>query len=77
MAAVYFWTAGNMYKESREFVHSAEAYEKAAYCYELEGRMEKAADEYLSASEAFSLAGLLEDAKRLTAMAETIRKQVG
>jgi len=58
MAAVYFWLAGNKFQEIEEYELSGRAYEKAAYCYELDGLWDKAANEYISAAKMYELAGL-------------------
>lgn len=69
MAATYFWYAGNEYQKSEEYELSGSAYEKAAYCYELDGRWDKAGEEYLSASKMYGLAGLPVKAKAMKKMA--------
>ena len=65
MAAVYFWYAANKFEKIGEYELSGSAYEKAAYCYELDGRLDKAAEEYLSASKVYDRAGLPIKAKAM------------
>ena len=57
VAALYFWSAGNNFRENKEYELSANAYERAAYCHSSEDHWERAVEDYLSASNMYELAG--------------------
>jgi tetratricopeptide (TPR) repeat protein len=73
MAAAYFWSAGNTFREIKEYELSANAYEKAAYCYESENRWEKAVEEYLSASKMYERSGSSVKAEAMKRNAEKMK----
>lgn len=76
MAATYFWCAGNGFREMEKYEMSGLAYEKAAHCYELDGRWDKAADDYLSASEMYDLAGSPTKAKAMRNIADDNKEKM-
>lgn len=74
MAATYFWFAGQKFQKEKKYELSANAYQKVAYCYELDSRWEKAAEEYLSASKMYERAGSLIKAQAMKHNAEKMKK---
>lgn len=73
MAAAYFWSAGNNFRETKEYELSANAYEKAAYCHNSENRWEKAVEDYLSASKMYECAGSSVKAEAMKRNAEKMK----
>jgi dephospho-CoA kinase len=77
MAATYYWSAGNTYEQGRKYRLSAVAHERAAYCHELDGHWDSAAEEYLSAYKMYEVAGLATKAKTAKAMADQNMTKLG
>lgn len=74
-AMAYFWRAAKLHGEQEEWTLAAANYEKAAYCYEIDGALDKAAKDCYSAAEAYRRAGLPEKAKAVEDWAANLIKQ--
>jgi dephospho-CoA kinase len=76
-AMVYFWSAGKKYLEKENWEMAGFCFFQSAYCYEIEGNFEKAAEDYLMASEYYIKANLAIKAKEAINASENIKKNMG
>lgn len=71
-AVTYFWLAARLHSEQEEWRLAGANYEKAAYCREIDGTLDKAAEDYCLAVEAYRRAGLLQKAKAVEDLAANL-----
>ena len=76
LAAAYFWFAAEKFATVKEYGHAVHNYEKAGYCYDIEGRWEKASEEYHKAEKMYRKGGQLAQAALIRGQIKNVKKNL-
>jgi tetratricopeptide (TPR) repeat protein len=76
LAAAYFWFAAEKFANVKEYGHAAHDYEKAGYCYDIEGRWEKASEEHHKAEKMYMKMGQLVQAALIRGQIKSVEKKL-